>query len=217
MPNEIEICNLALSNIRAGSINSLDEASVQAQQCKLKYNFMRDRCLRDGMWQFNRKIQPLASIDIDIFNWANSYSYPVDCLKIHRLIGEYEEVTSEFDYISQVVDSQVIPIGNLRTQIAYEIFTFDGQKVIGCNSENIRIDFAQKVTDPNLFSDDFIIALSYLLASELAISVVGGEQGRSLRSDSVQLYKEYINSALAQDLNDKYLESVESEFITVRR
>lgn len=217
MSNEVTICNLALSNIRAGSINSLDEASVQAQQCKLKYDFMRDRCLRDGMWQFNRKIQALASIDIDIFNWANSYSYPNDCLKIHRLIGEYEEVTNEFDYISQVIDSQVIPIGNLRTQIAYEVFTFDGQKVIGCNSENIRIDFAQKITDPNLFSDDFIIALSYLLASELAIPLIGGEQGRMMRSDSLQLYKEYINAALVNDLNDKYLDTVESEYITVRR
>lgn len=217
MSNEVEVCNLALSNIRAGSINSLDEASVPAQQCKLKYAFMRDRCLRDGVWQFNRTIKALASVDVDIFNWANAYSYPNDCLKVHRLMGEYEEVTNDFDVISQVIDSQVIPIGNLRSQIPYEVFTFNGDKIIGSNSQNLRIDYAAKIDDPNLFSDDFILGLSHLLASELAIPLIGGETGRAMRSDEIQLYEKYINSALAEDLNDRYLESVESEFITVRR
>ena len=45
MTSVVDICNLALSNIRAGSINNIDEVSLQAQQCKLKYPFMRDRLL----------------------------------------------------------------------------------------------------------------------------------------------------------------------------
>ena len=43
MASEIDICNLALGHIRAGTINSLDEGSVQAKQCKLKYPIMRDQ------------------------------------------------------------------------------------------------------------------------------------------------------------------------------
>lgn len=213
MSNEVEICNLALSNIRGGSINSLNEPSVQAQQCKLKYPFMRDRCLREVSWQFNRSIKALAVVDVDIFNWSTSYSYPVDCLKIHRLIGKHEESTSE----SSVVDSQIIPIGNLRSQIPYEVFKFNNAKVIGCNVSNIRIDYASKVTDVNLFSDDFILALSHLLASELAIPIIGGEVGRTLRSDSLTLYDKYISAATVDDLNDRYLTTNESEYITVRR
>ena len=45
MASEVEICNLALSNIRAGSINSLTEGSLQAQICKLKYPILRDLCI----------------------------------------------------------------------------------------------------------------------------------------------------------------------------
>lgn len=217
MSNEVEICNLALSNIRAGSINDLNEASVQAQICKLKYPIMRDRCLRDVSWQFNRKIIVLALVDVDIFNWSNSYQYPVDCLKIHRLIGEHEEVTSDQDVISRVLDSRVIPIGNLRSQIPYEVFNVANTKVIGCNSSNIRADYGAKITDANLFSDDFIIALSHLLASEMAVPLVGGDTARSFRSDELQLYGEYINSATAQDLNDGFLAGNESDFVTVRR
>ena len=109
MASEVEICNLALSNIRAGSINSLNEGSVQAQLCKLKYPILRDRCLREIPWQFNHKIRALAPVTTDIFNWGYAYSYPVDCLKIHRLVGSYEELPmGQSDLASRLLDSRVV-------------------------------------------------------------------------------------------------------------
>lgn len=217
MASEVEICNLALSNIRAGSINSLTESSLQAQLCKLKYPIFRDRCLREIPWQFNRKIRELASVTTNIFNWSYAYSYPVDCLKIHRLVGEYEEVQEGGnDFVSRLLDSRVRVATDLRKQIPYEVFNFDDTKTIGANQPNLRIDFASKVTDPNLFSDDFILALSHLLASELAIPIVGAELGRALRNDSLQLYKEYLGSAIATDMNDQFLTPAESDYVNVR-
>ena len=82
MASDVEICNIALSNIRAGSINSLDENSLQAQQCKLKYALLRDRMLTEVPWTFNRKIRALSVLTTEIFNWAYAYQYPTDCLKI---------------------------------------------------------------------------------------------------------------------------------------
>lgn len=217
MASEIQICNLALSNIRAGSINSLNESSLQAQLCKLKYYILRDRCLREIPWQFNRKIRALSSVTTDIFNWSYSYSYPVDCLKIHRLVGNYEELPlGANDVVSRLLDSRVRSPTDLRQQIPYEVFNYDNVKVIGSNQPELRIDFAAKIEDPNLFSDDFIMALSYLLASELAIPVVGAELGRALRSDSLTMYKEYLGSAIATDMNDQYLTPADSDFINVR-
>lgn len=216
MASEVEVCNLALSNIRAGSINSLDEASLQAQVCKLKYALMRNRCLKIG-WDFNRTISPLASVETIIYNWAYSYSYPVNCFKIHRIVPEYEEITGDASVISRLIDTQVLPITAYRRQVPYEVFNFNGVKIIGTNESNLRIDYSFKVEDPNLFSDDFILALSHLLASEIAVSLVGVEKGRALRSDEIQLYEEYINTAAADDANDKYLEPTESEYVTVRR
>jgi len=218
MASEVEICNMALSHIRAGSINSLTEASLQAQQCKLWYPFARDRLLTDEAWNFNRSIKALAALTVDIFNWAYSYQYPSDCLKIHRLIGEFEEIAAgSADVISRAIDSQILPISNLRGQIPYEIFNDADNKILGANSANLRIDYAKKITDPNLFTNDFIIALSYLLASYVAVPIVGAEQGRELRSDSLQLYKVYLDAAIASDMNEQYIEPVESEFVTIRR
>jgi len=217
MADAVEICNLALSNIRAGSINSLTEASKQAQICKLKYPFMRDRCLRDPGWNFNRTIVTLASSSVDIYNWAYSYSYPVDCLKIHRIIPEYEEVTGDASVVSRLIDTQLLPITSYRRQVEYEVFNFNNAKIIGANESGLRIDYSIKITDPNLFSDDFILALSHLLASEIAIPIIGVEKGRQLRSDSLQIYEEYLRSATADDMNDGYLEPDDSEYVTVRR
>ncbi len=217
MASEIEICNLALSNIRAGSINSFNESSLQAQLCKLKYSILRDRCLRELPWQFNRKIRALASVTEDIFNWAYSYSYPVDCLKVHRLVGKYEEIPAgSADVASRLLDSRVRSPTDLRRQIPYEVFNVDNNKVIGSDQPDLRIDFASKVEDPNLFSDDFILALSHLIASELAIPIVGAELGRALRSDSLQMYKQYLGSAIATDMNDQFLTPAESDYVNVR-
>ena len=218
MASEVEICNLALSNIRAGSINSLNEGSVQAQLCKLKYPILRDRCLREIPWQFNHKIRALAPVTTDIFNWGYAYSYPVDCLKIHRLVGSYEELPmGQSDLASRLLDSRVVSPTDLRHQIPYEVFNFDDNKIIGANQPDLRIDFASKVTDPNLFSDDFIMALSHLISSEVAIPVVGAELGRALRNDSLQLYRQYLSSAIATDMNDQYFLPSESDFINIRR
>lgn len=217
MASVVEICNLALSNIRAGSINSLTEGSIQAQQCALKYPILRDRCLKEIPWQFNRKIRALASVTTEVFNWAYAYSYPVDCLKIHRLVGSHEEVSSTTSGIThRRLDEIQLSERDLRQQIPYEVFNFDNVKVIGSNNTDLRIDFAAKVEDPNIFSDDFIMALSHLLASEVAIPIVGVEKGRALRSDSLTMYREYLASAESDDMNDQYLLAQQSDFVTVR-
>lgn len=217
MASEIEICNLALSNIRAGSINSLTESSLQAQICKLKYPFVRDRCLAETQWSFNRAIVALASLDVDLFNWAYTYSYPNTCLSINRIIPDYEELTGESELVSRLIDTQVLPVSSYRRQISYEVFNVDGVKVIGCNETGIYIDYRVKVTDPNLFSDDFIFAVSHLLAAEIAVPIVGGEMGRQFRSDEIQLYERYLTSAKSLDANDQYIEPGDSEFVTCRR
>jgi hypothetical protein len=217
MPSEIEVVNLALSNIRAGSINDLNEASLQAQVAKLKYPFMRDRLLREIPWQFNRKLRALSLLTTDLFTWAFSYQYPVDCLKILRLVPAFEEITAaSADVVSRRRDSEVRSLKSLRQQTPYEVFNVDDNKVIGSDDAELRVDYAAKVTNPNLFSDDFILALSHLLAAEMAVPLIGAETGRQLRSDEMTLYQAYLDSAIADDMNDGYHTPPESEFILVR-
>jgi len=196
MASEVGICNLALSNIRAGSINSFDEASSQAQLCRLKYPVLRDQALEDAPWQFSHRLIALALLTDEVHGWTYVYQYPNDCLRINKLIGDV-----------------VLPTD---TKIPYEIFNIGDNKVIVSNEANLRIDYRAKVADPNLFTNQFVIALSHLLGGELAIPIAGVDKGRSLRQDEFKLYNAYLSAATAGNSNEQYSSMQESEFITVR-
>jgi len=213
MSSEITVCNLALSHIRGGSINALTEASIQAQQCKLLYPILRDMVLESVPWQFATKIVSLAQLtNVAIFNYAYAYQYPNDCLKIKRLIINWETVNR--------TDSQFygtrLPAMNTEAPVPYQIFNEGGVRVIATNYSDMRIEYTSRVTDTNLFSNQFIMALSHLLASELAIPIVGANEGRNFKSDSLKQYSMMIKAAAAGMMNEQYAMMPDSEFITVR-
>lgn len=216
MASEVDICNLALSNIRGGSINSLNEASVQAQNCKLKYPYARDQMLETD-WDFARALVPLAVLSsVDVFNWAYAYAYPVDCLHIRRLVLNYENVSSDAPSIEARLFDLGRTLPDLDAPVEYEVFNVSGVKVIAANEPNLRIVYTREITDPNLFSNNFVKALSHLLASELAIPIVGADKGQKLRVDELQIYQKYLDSALAESLNRSYRRQPDSELITGR-
>lgn len=222
MASVVDICNMALSNIRAGSINSLTESSLQAQVCSLKYETMLNMCLRTNVWGFARKLEALALTTTEIYNWQFAYSYPSDCLQINRLVGESEALDTNaavyaYPYSYYPFNYDLIRQELTRRKIPYEIFNFEGTKLIASNDQNLYIEYIVKVTDPNLFTEDFILALSHLLASEIAIPIVGVENGRQLRSDSLTMYKEYINAAAVNDINEGQIDESPSDYELVRR
>lgn len=218
MTSEVEICNLALSHIRAGSINSLTEASIQAQQCKLKYPILRDQMLQDAPWQFARSLKALALLTDELFNWIYVYQYPSDCLFINRLHIDFAEVSSDTSTsaIASRYYDRGLPRPDLNQQVEHKIYNIDGNKVIAANNENLRIDYRNRIEDPNLFSLNFIMGLSHLLAAELAIPLVGIDKGRPLRSDELQVYQSYVDSGIENELNEQFTAIPDSDFINVR-
>jgi hypothetical protein len=218
MASDIDICNLALGNIRAGTINSLTENSVQAKQCALRYPILRDQMLQDSPWQFAGAVKPLALLVAELFDWAYVYSYPVDCLRINKLIPNYQGINAENRTSGLYYPYRDEDIYRLSPNpvIEYKIYNLNGVKVIGCNYSDIRIDYRVKITDPNLFSTNFTMALSHLLAAEIAIPIVGVEQGRILRADSLSMYESYLNAGIVNELNEQAQEIAESEYITIR-
>lgn len=216
MASEVDICNLALSNVRGGSINSLDEPSLQAQQCKLKYPIVRDMLLSDFTWGFNKGIKSLAELsDVDLFNWAYAYQYPSDCLHVVKLIPNFEQF-SQSDGALRSRRIEDLYGHDLDMQIKFEVFNESNGKVIAANEQQLRIVYRKKVTDPNLFDNLFLQAFSSMMSAELAVPIVGVEAGRPLRQDALTMYKHFIQSAAAKNANEQYTEPQESEFITVR-
>ena len=233
MASEVDICNMALSYIRAASINSLTENSLQAQYCKLHYPQARNQMLQDYPWQFAHKIAPLAEIDHStinngdgIFNYAYAYQYPADCIKINRAIIDFRRVQPGDDNFLSYSgypfgygygdDSFYRNVVNFKEQIPFDIVNYEGNRLIVSNHPRLRLDYQSEVTDTNLFGAQFTDALAYLLASRLAIPVVGAEQGMSLRNANLQIYTELYAAAIASDANDQFTDVPDSEYVTTR-
>jgi len=211
----VDICNLALSNIRAGSINSLTESSLQAQQCSLKYPVIRDFLLRAHNWQFAHYIEPLALLTSDVFNWSYTYQYPTDCLGINRLIPNVEMFTqTDSNYRPRRIEDMYGP--DLDRQIKYEVAVVDGVKVILANEAALRVDYRARVEDTSLFDPIFVMAFSWYLAAELAEPIIGGDKSSGLRSAAIAMYQQHVTTAEVEDANEQYSEQPQSDFITVR-
>lgn len=208
MSSVVEICNLALGNIRAGSINDIDEASFQAQQCKLRYPIIRDKLLTDYSWSFAVKVQELELLNTSVTDWAYVYSYPNDSLKIERLLVGYCPDSSHiYNYPTQLND-----------QVSeFKVINHGDKRVVLSNTPNLSIMYRARITDSSIFPASFVMAFSYLLAADLAIPVVSGDAGRSYRSDCYSIFNEMLNEALTNDTSENHYAEEESEFITIRR
>lgn len=218
MASVIDICNVALSQIRSGSINSLTEGSAQSQQCSLHYEIARDQVMTEVDWGFNRKIAALAQLSsVTIFNWSYIWQMPSDCLFINRLIRNVEEVSSGVGSTppSRVYDPGLSRLDDLPP-VEYRTFNVSGTRVIASKEKELRIDYRSRITDPNLMSVDARDAISFLLAARMAMPLAGAKDGRVFRADCLELYAALKTRAEDQNSNQEQLEQPESEFITVR-
>ena len=216
MSSAVEICNMALSQIGAGSINSLTESSIEAQQCNLYYTVLLNQMLSDSNWNFATTIEPLAVTTEEVFNWVYAYAYPSACLKVHHLIPNHQQYSSDTGVASRYRYADSFHMPEIE-EPEYQVLTSGGQKLIVSNYAGLRIQYTKKITDPNDMPDNFRLALSNLIASRIAIAITGVSEGRALKQDALKEYAFYKDKAKEQDANESLSYMPESDFITIRR
>lgn len=225
MTSKVELANTALAHIRAQSINSFTEASLNAQYVNLFYDQVRDSMFRDHNWNWARSEKPLALLaDVDLFDFAYSYQYPSDCLRINYLkspLNQVNSTTEGFAFRPHYYDDNPYnDLASRRLRIPYAIRNIDGNRVIGANEPDLWVDYRLSVTDPNKYDSTFRLAFPWYLAAHLAMPILGGEVGRAERGVCMQMYVEAIKASMADDMNeeDSGIKGgiEESEFILAR-
>lgn len=184
MASVIEICNRALSNIgNSRSINSLTEASKEAGQCSLHFDSCRDAALADFDWNFATKRLALADTNNPPPDWAYSYQYPTDCLRITEIM----------------VPGIRNPTAAMR--INYEVGSdTDGTgKLIYTDQPQAWLKYVARVTDVNMFDAIFIEALSWRLAAAINMPLTGSAD---LGNNALTMYRSVILSAGSHSQNE---------------
>ncbi len=177
MVSQVQICNLALSHTRKGRIDSLSEGSPQARECSLHYDIALDAMLRAYPWRFARKVEALAELTLDWEQrWAYRYRYPIDCLKIIRLVPDID------------IRHEINPlIHELRGASIYSDLT------------PVYLEYTARITDPTLFPPDFTDALSWELAFRIAAPLTAD---REMRKDAFEMSRSLMAAASMADANE---------------
>lgn len=195
--DQVTICNMALTNIGASTIEAIDEGSPASNACQTWYAYSRLQALEVQDWNFARRRQTLTLIEEDPVEgiWLYRYQYPSDCVFFRRIqnpLGDYVdpipfevEVDSDLNAKS-ILTNQETPQG---------VYTFD-----------------QTVT--SIYSPLFVSLLSFALASNIAYTLTGKQE---MRKTMVELFNGIAKSAPAANANEQMAEAPpDTEWITGR-
>lgn len=192
-----QIANLGLSRIGVRQlIESLtDDESTEAQAANLLYEPMRDAVLSDAHWPFARRTVTLALVEEDPnSDWSFSYRRPTDCIRAIRINNS-----------GRLDQSGLYP---------FEIGADDAGGLIFTDVEDPVLQYVSRIEDPSQFSVDFVMALSWRMAKELALTLA---VAKDYAQNATREYERAIQLAKAMSFNEEKRDPrEESEFITSR-
>lgn len=196
---EAQIVNIAL--LRVGSravIDSLDEATTEAQVAKIVYAHVRDTTLAAFAWPFATKRADLALLaDVERSGWTYVYALPADCLEAQRLWS----------------GSRVPTKG---TEPPFELEATDdlSSRLLLTDTESAELIYTAKVTAVSVWPPLFVDALAWALAAEFCLSLPVKPE---LSTRAQQRYQLALAAAKSQALREAQDDPPpNSEFITIR-
>lgn len=181
--DKVIICNMALARIGHDAIELIDEPSEDARLCRRFYDQVRKATLRRWPWTFALRRSQLALVATDppeALEWRYKYRYPASCLNLKRLYNK------TFTNIPQYTE--------------YKLSSDPEGRLIYCNLPNIWAEYVYDIQDCALMDDEFIEALSWKLAADIAFKLTGN---MGLTQSCLQAYNALFAEAGADDMNEQ--------------
>ena len=174
MASVVEICNLALQNIGANNISSLNESTTEAIECNLRYNTARRALLNMHLWNFAvKRVQLSRETATPAFNYNYQYALPADFL--YMIMTSIEE-----EYQSGI--PQTRRVSYLYTQdVGYyglpDKYAIEGKKLLSYEEE-VKIVYVADITDTEQFDGVFTELLARYLSYLISYRIVGSKSER---------------------------------------
>jgi len=189
--DDIQIINIALSNLGAGNIANIDEGSEESKAAKVFYNPTRRSVLEKYNWSFATKTARLALLSEQPVDWTFAYELPTDNIRVINIVKETEAYSAT---------------GNIQP------FEIRGTQLL-CDLEEVNIVYVYDNEATNTFSDMFIDAFSHLLASRMAIRIT---KDRDLQVTEFEIYNTIVSSAGASTLGQDKTPKDDNPYVTAR-
>ncbi len=170
----VSICNVALTQLGANQIHSLEDGGAQATSCSIFYENARLSCLARHPWNFAiRRVELPQDATGPLYQFKYQYTLPADCLRVLTLDGDpaykaegrkllSDLPTCRLKYIADISDCSQWSAGfidyltaRLRLDLAY-VITKDGNQISTAKSLLDAAFAAAKVVDASEdISDNF--------------------------------------------------------------
>lgn len=201
MTSSIDLCNMALGEISAKrTINSFDDASAEAVNCKLFYTDTRQCLLRASRWGFARAQSELTLIgtltdNTSVYPWGYKYRFPPEAAAIRYLLQGPQTVDAAVVLTGDPYPFWGNPTRNNRFLVAYD----GGEKVVLSNVTNALAVYTQDLDIPDMFDPLFRRALVASLAGRLAMPLSGSI---NLRNQQYAIAQAAVDEAKVADGNE---------------
>lgn len=147
MNSEVSICNVAMTALGQGPIQSLDSDEANARVCKDNYESVRDELLSSYDWPFARARKELsADAGVNLTPYKFRYNLPNDFLQMLCILEPVSFVDSTAGWEKE-------------------------GKFLLCDSEPCYIKYTARITNPALFPNLVATAIGMKLAARIADKV----------------------------------------------
>jgi hypothetical protein len=186
----IAVCNIALAEIRAPAITSIDDGTPEADACAQHYDDCFDTLIECHEWGFARKRVALAALLVsDRTEWAYAYEAPADLGVIGNVIYPSDAPLTGVYY--------PWPYNFPRPPGFFADFVYDAGTIY-TNLAGAWLDYSSNNPEETTWPAMFRRALALDLASRLAITI---RDDRAMKGDLLQQYEAAKRRAMADDLN----------------
>jgi hypothetical protein len=210
MASVVDICNLALSHLGdTATVASIDppEGSAQAEHCARFYPIARDTLLELHPWGFATRRALLAPLSETMDQWDYVYAVPNLAIKILAVLPS--EAADDYVLNATSYSDDAGEVSAAYGAYSPQPFVVEtlasGAKVILTNQEEALARFTVTVTDSAKFSPLFTMALSWLLASLLAGSLIKQEAGAAEAKRCLQFMQALLGQAAMSDANQRVI------------
>lgn len=205
--DKVTICNMALGHIRSASIADLSENSQEAEYCALYYDTARRAVLEAFNWNFARRrlaLTLLTTYDDDTkYGFKYRYQYPSDCLKARYIPKAGSERFDRFHEINHARYEGYNRDGNVKAIPAkFEVaLSENGQeRTILTDEPDAWLIYTVDMENTNLFTYEFVIMFSWMLAALLGTPVGGGDKDYKKCMDA---YSSLLPDVMANNANEE--------------
>lgn len=189
--SSVEICNSALYKIGAARISSLADETKSARILNDQYDRLRKEVLRAHPWNFAIAFVSLAATtNTPVWdNWSTEFLIPSDVLRVLE---------------TDLVDGALWEMG----------YNVDGNKVIFCNDDAVKIRYIKDITNTTRFAPDFEEALAFRIAADISYALT---QSQTIQANMFKLYDASMAMARSFDAQEHGPEEVQADAFTIVR